>query len=151
MPAKIIEFPGQWRRIPEAIRRDGALPPTVLRLAIEPIDGSPHRPISATISATIRGDSSLADLHRAITGLLGWDDSHNYFFSQGNCRYEDPLLFASHDPVSARCRRIYCAGDVPLELALEPSAAPLYYMYNLTCGYELKITLADAAAIKRFG
>lgn len=147
MPAKIIEFPGQWRCIPEATQRDGALMPPVLHLAIEPIADGPRRPISASA----RSDDSLADLHRAIIGLLGWDDSHNYFFSQGSCRYEDPLLFASHDPVSARCRRIYCAGDVSLGLALGQSAAPLYYVYNLTRGYELKITLADAAAIKQFG
>ena len=50
-------------------------------------------------------DETLADLHRLIIQHFGWDDAHNYFFSQGCDRYEDPLLFATQDRVSARCRR----------------------------------------------
>ncbi|MFR1168146.1 MAG: IS1096 element passenger TnpR family protein [Adlercreutzia equolifaciens] len=72
-------------------------------------------------------DETLADLHRLIIQHFGWDDAHNYFFSQGCDRYEDPLLFATQDRVSARCRRIYCAADVPLSRVFSRPEAPLYY------------------------
>lgn len=75
----------------------------------------------------------------------------NYFFSQGCDRYEDPLLFATQDRVSARCRRIYCAADVPLSRVFSRPEAPLYYTYALPNGRELKIVLDDTVALKLFG
>nr|WP_232325614.1 plasmid pRiA4b ORF-3 family protein [Adlercreutzia rubneri] len=96
-------------------------------------------------------DETLADLHRLIIQHFGWDDAHNYFFSQGCDRYEDPLLFATQDRVSARCRRIYCAADVPLSRVFSRPEEPLYYTYALPNGRELKIVLDDTVALKLFG
>ena len=96
-------------------------------------------------------DETLADLHRLIIQHFGWDDAHNYFFSQGCDRYEDPLLFATQDRVSARRRRIYCAADVPLSHVFSRPEAPLYYTYALPNGRELKIVLDDTVALKLFG
>lgn len=147
MTVKIIEFPGQRRGSPKIATCEDAFMHSVLDLAVELADGSsPH-----LLSVSIQADQSLAELHRAITQLLGWDESHNYFFSQGCYRYEDPLLFGAQDQLLARCRRVYCAADVPAGLAFGQSSAPLYYLHNLTSSRELKITLSNAVAMKQFG
>ena len=89
----------------------------VARARSDPVRGGLFGPAddsSPQCSAFMSADETLADLHRLIIQHFGWDDAHNYFFSQGCDRYEDPLLFATQDRVSARCRRIYCAADVPL-------------------------------------
>ena len=88
--AKIIEFPGQWWRAPEATPCEGVFSNAALTLVIEPADDS-----SPQCSAFMSADETLADLHRLIIQHFGWDDAHNYFFSQGCDRYEDPLLFAT--------------------------------------------------------
>ena len=116
--AKIIEFPGQWWRAPEATPCEGVFSNAALTLVIGPADDS-----SPQCSA----------------------------FSQGCDRYEDPLLFATQDRVSARCRRIYCAADVPLSRVFSRPEAPLYYTYALPNGRELKIVLDDTVALKLFG
>lgn len=43
------------------------------------------------VRAFMSADETLADLHRLIIQHFGWDDAHNYFFSQGCDRYEDPV------------------------------------------------------------
>lgn len=147
MTAKIIEFPGQWRGATEAAPGEGGLPRVVLKLVI----GTTSRDSSPLDIVSVRAEDTLADLHQFIIQHFGWDDSHNYYFSQGSYRFEDPLLFAAQDRLSARCRRIYCAADVPLGLVFGRSGAPLYYMYNLTSGRELKITLDEAFSLELFG
>ena len=144
--AKIIEFPGQWWRAPEAAPCEEVFSNAALTLVIGPADDS-----SPQCSAFMSADETLADLHRLIIQHFGWDDAHNYFFSQGCDRYEDPLLFATQDRVSARCRRIYCAADVPLSRVFSRPEAPLYYTYALPNGRELKIVLDDTVALKLFG
>lgn len=145
--AKIIEFPGQWRRTAEAAPCEGVFSNAALTLVIGPADNGSSPQCSASMSA----EETLADLHRLIIQRFGWDDAHNYFFSQGCDRYEDPLLFATQDRVSAHCRRIYCAADVPLSRVFNCSGAPLYYTYALPNGRELKIVLDDTVALKLFG
>ena len=130
--AKIIEFPGQWWRAPEAAPCEGVFSNAALTLVIGPADDS-----SPQCSAFMSADETLADLHRLI--------------SQGCDRYEDPLLFATQDRVSARCRRIYCAADVPLSRVFSRPEEPLYYTYALPNGRELKIVLDDTVALKLFG
>ena len=144
--AKIIEFPGQWWRAPEATPCEGVFSNAALTLVIGPADDS-----SPQCSAFMSADETLADLHRLIIQHFGWDDAHNYFFSQGCDRYEDPLLFATQDRVSARCRRIYCAADVPLSRVFNRPEAPLDYTDALPNGRELKIVLDDTVALKLFG
>lgn len=121
--AKIIEFPGQWWRAPKR-PCEGVFSNAALTLVIGPADDS-----SPQCSAFMSADETLADLHRLIIQHFGWDDAHNYFFSQGCDRYEDPLLFATQDRVSARCRRIYCAADVPLSRVFNrPEGTALLYL-----------------------
>lgn len=145
--AKIIKFPGQRQRASEPAPSELAFGRTVLDVVISLVDGDP----SHSRNASVRADDSLADLHGIIARLYGWDDAHNYYFSHGSCRYEDPLLFSTQDCLSARCRHIYCAADVPVGRLLAHSATPLYYMYNLTSGRELKISLDSAQVMEQFG
>lgn len=145
MAAKIIQFPGN-----ACTTRPGsacASEETPLDLSIECVDAD----VPLVQTATVGAGDSLADLHRLITELFRWDDAHNYFFSHGSCRYEDPVLFRSQDRVSARCRRIYSAADVPVGAVLNPEAPPLFYVYNLAGGWELRISLADDVSLTQFG
>lgn len=145
MVAKIIQFPGNGRgRDQEAARSVEGLR---LDLAIEPIDADPR--LSQTVS--VQASDSLADLHCLIARQFHWDDSHNYFFSHGSCRYEDPALFRSQDRLSARCRKIYSAAEAPLGAVLAADAPPLFYVYNLASSWELRISLVDAVPLEQFG
>ncbi|MEC4295397.1 IS1096 element passenger TnpR family protein [Adlercreutzia shanghongiae] len=147
MTAKIIKFPGQRPCAAEAASGELAFGGATFDVVIGLVDGDP----SHLRNASVRADDSLADLHGVIMRLFGWDDAHNYYFSQGSCRYEDPLLFSTQDCLAARCRRIYCAADVPVGRVLARSAPPLFYMYNLTNGRELTISLDSAQAMEQFG
>lgn len=145
MVAKIIQFPGSERGRDQGTAR----PVEGLRfdLAVELINADPR--LSQTISA--HANDSLADLHCLIARQFHWDESHNYFFSHGSCRYEDPVLFRSQDRLSARCRKIYSAAEVPLSAVLAPDTAPLFYVYNLASSWELRISLVDAVPLEQFG
>ncbi len=145
MAAKIIPFPGNARASMRGAQR--ANERERLDIAIELVDTAPTLPYRASLSA----NDTLADLHRLITGLFRWDGDHNYFFSHGSCRYEDPVLFRSQDRIAARCRKIYCAADVPVGAVLGAGSPPLFYMYNLTCGWELRISRADDITLEQFG
>lgn len=145
MAAKIIQFPGTAPAPASAApRRDEGAP---FELAIEIVDTDPARLHRASVGA----GGTLADLHRAITRLFRWDETHNYFFSHGSCRYEDPALFRAQDRLTARCRKIYSAADVPVSAVLRPDGPPLFYVYNLANCWELRISLADDVPLKQFG
>ena len=120
------------------------MPATTINITVELVDTEP----SVFRSASVCSDDSLADLHQVITELFGWSDAHNYFFSQGTCRYEDPLLYSSQDRLAARCRKIYSADDVPVSSVLAQADRPLFYVYNLVNCWELKIYLEDCAAVE---
>lgn len=100
---------------------------------------------------TVRSDASLVELHRHIAYLYGWDASHNFYFSHGSCRYEDPELFATQDSLSARCRKIYSAANVPIAHVLSESDVPLFYVCNLANWWELRISLIQNEALEQFG
>lgn len=146
MAAKIIKFP-----IDPRIKAQGAPRTTEksvpLDLAIELIDTEP----ALLRNARVHSDDSLADLHQVIAGLFGWDGTHNYFFSHGSNRYEDPELFRINDSVSARCRKIYRACDVPVGTILTDRNAPLFYIYNLGNCWELRISLCNEMSLEQFG
>lgn len=117
---------------------------STVSITVELVDTEP----SLFRSASVRADDSLADLHHVITQLFGWNDAHNYFFSQGTCRYEDPVLFGSQDRLAARCRKIYSADDVPVSSVLAQADRPLFYVYNLVNCWELKVYLEEGAALE---
>lgn len=146
MAAKIIKFPVDARtRVPgEPRTTEGG---TALDLLIEPIDVD----ACALLNVRIRHDASLAELHRIITGLFGWDDSHNYFFSYGSRRFEDPELFRGHDRVSARCRKIYSAADAPIGSVLGEGTDALFYVCGLVRGWELRISRQACDSVAQFG
>ena len=98
MAAKIIRFPVDPRTKAQGTGRatEGG---ASLDLVIELADTDP----ALFRCATVRADDSLADLHALIADLFGWDGAHNYFFSHGSNRYEDPALFRSRDPLISRC------------------------------------------------
>ena len=148
MTAKIIPFPlERVGRRETDLREERGSDHAPLDLEISPVgaDGACAR------RATVHADDSLADLHELIAELFGWDGSHNYFFSHGSCRYEDPILFGSQDCLAARCRKVYNAADTCLGAVLERADAPLFYAYNLTADWELRIAVCEDAAIKQFG
>lgn len=141
MTAKIIKFPSDFASEatePFAGEGDGH---SSLDIVIELANTEPSLFRNARVSA----DDSLADLHRVITGLFGWSGGHNYFFSQGSCRYEDPLLYGGQDQLCARYRKIYSAADVPVGSVLTGPDQPLFYVYNLVNCWELKIHLDGCA------
>lgn len=146
MAAKIIEFPIDARTRAQGKPRttEGE---TTLDLLIEPIDGVMH----TLLNVRVRRDASLAELHRIITKLFGWDDTHNYFFSYGCRRFEDPELFRSHDRLSARCRKIYSAADAPVGSVLGDGTDTLFYVCNLTRGWELRISRQTCDPVAQFG
>ncbi|MCI9261229.1 IS1096 element passenger TnpR family protein [uncultured Adlercreutzia sp.] len=144
MAAKIIKFPTDPSRGTNGTPRDEEDARSYLNVIIELVDTEP----SLLRNASVRPDDSLADLHRVITELFGWNDAHNYFFSQGSCRYEDPSLFISQDRLSARCRKIYCADEVPVGRVLEQADKPLFYAYNLVNPWELRIHLDGRAVFE---
>lgn len=141
MAAKIIKFPTDPRRGTNGTPHDEEDARSYLNVIVELVDTEP----SLFRNASVRADDSLADLHRVITKLFGWNDAHNYFFSQGCCRYEDPALYLSQDQLSARSRKIYRADDVPVGSVLGRTDTPLFYAYNLVNSWELKIHLDDRA------
>lgn len=147
MTAKIIPFPLERVRRGEANLREGHVAHAPLDVEIGPVGADS----AFTRCATVHADDTLADLHELIIGLFGWDNTHNYFFSHGTYRYEDPILFGSQDRIAARCRKVYSATEVCLGTVLERTDAPLFYAYNLTAGWELRITVREDAAIKQFG
>lgn len=146
MAAKIIPFPTDSRvaaqGTPRATDGDAALD-----LVIELVDAEP--PLTHTVS--VHAATSLADVHLLITRLFGWDNAHNYFFSYGSCRFEDPELFRSHDRLSARCRKIYSAADIPLGDVLGNGADSLFYVYDLVNCWEVRISRAVPAQWRQFG
>lgn len=146
MAATIFRFPVDPRtraRGESHVTEGGAL----LELAIELADTQP-----VTVRrAHVRHDASLAEVHRTIAELFGWDGAHNYFFSHGSNRYEDPAMFADIDPVSARCRKIYSAADVPAGNVLGKDQAPLFYAYDLGNCWEMRISLCEEVPLKQFG
>lgn len=146
MAAKIIKFPVDPRIKAQGTPRaaEKSIP---LDLAIELIGTKP----ALLRNARVYSDDSLADLHQVIAGLFGWDGSHNYFFSHGSNRYEDPELFRINDSTAARCRKIYRACDVPVGNVLIDRDAPLFYIYNLGNCWELRISLCNEASLKQFG
>lgn len=147
MTAKIIQFP-----LDRVGKREASLPAeTVARRLVEIEIGPAARPGAPTRRTSVFSDDTLADLHEAITGLFGWDEAHNYFFSQGCSRYEDPILFASQDRVTARCRKIYSAAETPVGAVMLLEGAPLFYVYNLTAGCELRIALLEDVAAESVG
>lgn len=146
MAATIIKFPVDPRTRAQGdsrIAERGVL----LELAIELADTQP----TLVRQARVPSDASLAEVHRAIAELFGWDEAHNYFFSHGSNRYEDPAMFAGIDPISARCRKIYSAADVPADNVLGEGQAPLFYTYNLGNCWEMRITLHDDVSLEQFG
>ena len=147
MTAKIIPFPLERVRRREATPCEDRLAHTPLDLEIGPVGADS----AFARHATVHADDSLADLHELIAQLFGWDGSHNYFFSHGTCRYEDPILFGSQDRLAARCRKVYSAADTCVGTVLERTDAPLFYAYNLTAGWELRINVREDAAIEQFG
>lgn len=146
MAAKIIKFPVDPRTGAHGTARtvEGGAP---LDLVIELIDTEPAH----VRRACVHPGDSLADLHRAIAELFGWDGTHNYFFSHGSNRYEDPELFRANDRLSARCRKIYPAAEVPVGNVLADRQAPLFYTYNLGNCWELRISLCDEVPLEQFG
>lgn len=146
MAATIFRFPTNPRtRTREKSR--AAEGGTLLELVIELADTQP-----ATVRhACVHRDDSLAEVHRTIAELFGWDGAHNYFFSHGSNRYEDPAMFAGIDPVSARCRKIYSAADVPAGNVLGKGQAPLFYAYDLGSCWEMRISLCEEVPLEQFG
>lgn len=147
MTAKIIQFPGDCcvgSALPAPEIRAGQ---ESLVVSLHPLGFRSNQPRTVSLAF----GSTLADLHRAIVRNFRWEDAHNYFFSQGNCRFEDPLLFAGQDCIAARMRRVQSAADISAESVLTPGAPPLYYMYNLALGRELAINLAEEAMLKAHG
>lgn len=146
MAAKIIPFPidapEAAQGTPRATDGDAALD-----VVIELVSTDTPR----THTATVRAAASLADVHRLIARLFGWDATHNYFFSYGSCRFEDPELFRSHDRVSARCRKIYSAADIPVGDVLKNDTDALFYVYDLVNCWEVRISRAACAQRKQFG
>lgn len=147
MAAKIIPFPGSAAPARRQRLADTAGPHSTLDICIQ-FTGAPT---ALKRNASVHADDTLADLHRLITHLLGWDETHNYFFSHGSCRYEDPELFRTQDMLGARCRKIYSAADVTLGHLLATSDAPLHYVCNLVNCWELTISVAQPAAWEQFG
>lgn len=146
MAAKIIRFPVDPRTKAQGTGRatEGG---ASLDLVIELADTDP----ALFRCATVRADDSLADLHALIADLFGWDGAHNYFFSHGSNRYEDPALFRSRDPLISRCLKLYSAADVPLGNVLDGTEAPLFYAYNLGNCWELRISVRKDVALEQFG
>lgn len=146
MAATIFRFPvdPRTRAHGESRAAEGG---TLLDLAIELVDTQP----ALVRRARVHRDASLAEVHRTIAELFGWDEAHNYFFSHGSNRYEDPAMFAAIDPVSARCRKIYSADDVPAGNVLGEGQAPLFYAYDLGNCWEMRISLCEGVSLEQFG
>ncbi|MEB1814576.1 IS1096 element passenger TnpR family protein [Adlercreutzia mucosicola] len=146
MAAKIIPFPADARPAAQGAPRitDGG---AAWSLIVELV----HREHTPARSATVQPDASLADLHRILARLFSWDASHNYFFSYGSCRFEDPELFAGHDRLSAQCRKIYSAADVPVSAVLTHKTDALFYVYDLVNTWELRISRDHAVPLEQFG
>jgi hypothetical protein len=138
MTAKIIKFPSCGTS-KEAYTFDDYPLQSSLSICIEPIlsNTSPERTV------ILPSDGTLADLHELIALEYGWDDEHNYFFSQGSYRYEDPELFYVLDRITTRCQLIYSADRVPAGVVLFQTDMPLYYVYNLTNNWEVRIKVAS--------
>lgn len=146
MTAKIIPFPlDGCPALPSVSRQDDGGAPINLIIELVGTNLTPLRGVS------VRADDSLADLHAAIIRHLRWDGTHNYFFTHGSCRYEDPELFRAQDALTARCRKIYSAAEVPVGAVLGASSTPLFYVYNLACGREMRISASDEVPLKQFG
>ena len=144
MTAKIIKFPTDPTSGANGAPCDEEDARSNLNVVIELVDTEP----SLFRNACVCADDSLADLHQVITGLFGWSDAHNYFFSQGSCRYEDPILYVGQDRLAARYRKIYSAAEVPVGSVLGNADTPLFYVYNLVNCWELRIHLEERASLE---
>lgn len=148
MTAKIIPFPAGCHTIAQetaqSLKDDAAIV-----LVVELVDPDPAH--AQTHALTMQPDASLADLHREIARRFDWDTTHNYFFSYGSCRFEDPELFRGHDRLSARCRKIYSASEAPLGRVLGARDDTLFYVCDLTRGWEVRISRETCSPLAQFG
>ncbi|MEC4176771.1 hypothetical protein VIN30_09970 [Adlercreutzia sp. R7] len=148
MAAKIIPFPADCRAAAQGTARSSEGDANIA-LVVELVDPDPSR--ARTHAIAVQPDASLADLHREITRHFDWDATHNYFFSYGSCRFEDPELFRGHDHLSARCRKIYSAAEASIGRVLGARDDTLFYVYDLVHGWEVRISRKACSSLAQFG